>query len=137
MRTISIFAVMLITTLVIYASEKEGTQISGQVTDSEGAVIEHARIIIHWDSAGSTVGLDDNIGLRSDLIVFTDKNGGYLASVPPGFYDLFVSSEAFTPIAVKVRVKQNANGTFNAKLRMDPLVTKEIGDEFSSGASMK
>jgi NTF2 fold immunity protein/Carboxypeptidase regulatory-like domain len=132
MRTISILLTTLILTLFGFGSDNEVTKITGQITDSEGAVIAHARILIHWDSGGSTVGLADNLGLQSDLVVFTDENGNYSASVPPGFYDLFVSSMAFTPIAAKVRVRQNANGTFNGKLRVDALVTKELGDEFSS-----
>jgi hypothetical protein len=37
---------------------------------------------------------------------------------------------AFTPTAAKVRLKQGERTTFSAKLRADPLVTKELGDEF-------
>jgi hypothetical protein len=53
----------------------------------------------------------------------------YLASFgecPAGFYDLFVSAMAFTPTAAKVRVKQGQRMTFNANLRVDPLVSKEL-----------
>ena len=137
MRTISLVIATLILALFVYTSDNKVTKITGQITDSEGAVIAHARIIIHWDSAGSTVGIGDNLGLQSDLIVFTDNNGNYSAKVPPGFYDVFVSSLSLTPVAAKVRVTQNANGTFNGKLRADPLVTKELGDEFSGSPPTK
>lgn len=136
MKTIWTLVAVLLTSVLVYAGNGS-TKITGQITDSEGAVIAHARIIIHWDSAGSSVGLADNLGLQSDLVVFTDNNGNYSAKVPPGFYDLFVSSMAFTPVAAKVRVRQDANGTFNGKLRADPLVTKELGDEFSSAPPTK
>lgn len=103
------------------------TLINGQITDSEGAAISQARVVIHWDSAGSTVGLADNLGIRSDLVVMTDAAGNFSVTVPPGFYDLFVSSMAFTPMAAKIRVKEGHNSTFNGKLFADPLVSKELG----------
>ncbi len=56
----------------------------------------------------------------------TDTSGGYSANLPAGFYDVFVSAPAFTPIAAKVIVKGEKT-MFNAKLYVDPLVSKEIG----------
>src|SRR5207245_3029445 len=38
----------------------------------------------------------------------------------------------FTPTAAKVRVRAVQRTTFNTKLVADSLVTREIGDEFSS-----
>ena len=75
--------------------------ISGQVTDSEGAVLAKARVLLHWDPSGSTVGLTDNIGTPQDITVVTDARGNYSTSVPSGFYDVFVSAMAFTPTAAK------------------------------------
>jgi hypothetical protein len=103
--------------------------ITGQITDSEGAVIASARVLVHWDSSGSTVGLRDNIGIKQDVIVVTDISGHYSANVPAGFYDAFVSAMAFTPTATKVRVKQGQATTFSTKLKVDPLVSKELGHE--------
>jgi len=103
--------------------------ISGQVTDSEGAVLAKARVLLHWDPSGSTVGLTDNIGTTQDITVVTDASGNYSTSVPSGFYDVFVSAMAFTPTVAKVRVKQGQRATFSTKLRADPLVTKELGHE--------
>jgi hypothetical protein len=60
------------------------------------------------------------------VIVVTDTSGHYSADVPAGFYDVLVSAPAFTPIAAKVIVKEQ-KAIFNAKLYMDPLVSKEIG----------
>ena len=100
--------------------------IAGRVTDSEGAAIPNARVLIHWDSSGSKVGLTDNIGIREDVIVLTNGNGGYSADVPVGFYDVFISAEAFTPIAAKVRVKPGHQTPFSVKLKVDPLVSEEL-----------
>jgi len=79
-------------------------------------------------SAGSTVGLSRNIGIRHDIIVTTDATGRYSAGVPAGFYDVFVSATAFTPSAAKVRVKKEQRMTYNSTLRVDPLVSRELAD---------
>jgi hypothetical protein len=91
-------------------------------------------VLVHWDSSGSAVGLTDNVGVRQDVTVVTDKSGRYSLSVPPGFYDVFVSAAAFTPTATKVRVKEGRPADFNPKLNADALVTKELGDEIHPGA---
>ncbi len=100
--------------------------ITGEVVDSEGAAIANARVLIHWDSAGSTVGLSDNIGIKQDLVVTTDASGRYSASVPAGFYDVFVSQMAFTPTAAKVRVKHAQSVELYVVLKPDPLVSREL-----------
>ena len=92
-------------------------------------MIANARVLVHWDSSGSTVGLSDNIGIKRDEIVVTDASGKYSANVPPGFYDVFVSAMAFAPAATKVRVKTGTPATFNTKLNVDPLVSKELAHE--------
>ena len=97
--------------------------ITGQITDSEGAVIANAWVLVHWDSSSSA----DNVGIKQDVIVATDASGHYLANVPAGFYDVFISAPAFTPIAAKVIVKEGQKAVVNAKLHVDPLVSKEIG----------
>jgi Carboxypeptidase regulatory-like domain len=107
-------------------SAEPGFVIAGRVTDSEGAAIPNARVLIHWDSSGSKVGLTDNIGITEDVRVLTNGNGEYSADVPVGFYDVFISAEAFTPIAAKVRVKQGHQTSFSVKLKVDPLVAKEL-----------
>jgi hypothetical protein len=101
--------------------------IAGRVTDSEGAVIAKARVLVHWDSSGSKVGLTANVGTTKDVSVLTDANGDYSAGVPAGFYDVFVTAGMFTPAAVKVIVRQGQRATFRVKLKIDPLVSKEIG----------
>jgi hypothetical protein len=125
-----VMGVLLICISQLSAEPQSG--ITGQVTDSEGAVITKARVLVHWDPSGSTVGLVDNIGTTQDISVVTDDSGKYSASVPPGFYDVFVTATGFTPTAGKVRVKQGQRTAFSTKLRADPLVGKELGDEFDT-----
>ncbi len=105
--------------------------ITGQITDSEGAVIANASVLMHWDPSGSGIGL---LGIKHDVIAVTDATGHYSANVPPGFYDLFVTAAAFTPIATKVRVKPEQTAIFSAKLNADPLVSKELGHEINPGS---
>jgi len=92
--------------------------------------MRNARVLVHWDSSGSTVGLKDNIGIKEDISVITDGSGHYSATVPPGFYDVFVSAAAFTPTATKVRVKVERPATFSPSLSADPIVGNELGDSF-------
>jgi hypothetical protein len=58
----------------------------------------------------------------------TDKKGAFSVIVPSGFYDLFVSKPAFTPVAAKVHVQPGKQSPFDAKLVADPLISKELGD---------
>ena len=97
---------------------------SGMVVDSEGAVIANAQLIIHWDSSGSTVGLNRNVGLASDLVLHTDSLGHFSTRIPPGFYDVFVSSMAFTPQCTKIDVIHDTQ--YNPHLSLDPLVSKAL-----------
>jgi hypothetical protein len=105
--------------------------INGQITDTEGAVISNARVLVHWDASSSGLGLT---GIKQDVAVIADVTGHYFADVPPGFYDVFVSASAFTPVASKVRVKEGQTETFSAKLNADPLVSKELGHEINPGS---
>jgi hypothetical protein len=109
-----------------FVGAEQQSAITGQIVDSESAAIANARVIVHWDSSGSTVGLADNIGIRQDVIVTTNAEGRYSAGVPAGFYDVFVSAMAFTPTASKVRVKRGQHTTHNSMLRADPLVSREL-----------
>ncbi len=113
MRRIAI-CLLLFSRLSLPAVSQTKPGISGIVRHVEGAVIANARVLVHWDPAGSKVGLTDKIGIDSDVSVMTDTNGGYSATVPASFYDVFVSAAAFSP-AAKVRVKKDKPGTFSPR----------------------
>src|SRR5262245_44106121 len=82
----------------------EGATLRGTVSDSEGAVITNAEVFIHWDSSGSSVGLTTNAGPFQDTKVKTDQRGHFEVTLPPGFYDVMVSANAFSPQCKKVRL---------------------------------
>lgn len=107
------------------------TRVTGTVTDESGGVIPGAIILIHWDSAGSTVGLNSNAGIRKDLIVTTYARGSVSIELPSGFYDLFVSAMAFTPACRKIRLNGAATSRVSFRLAVDPKVTKELGDRIT------
>ncbi len=101
---------------------------SGTVTDENGGAIPGAFVLLHWDSAGSTVGLNSNVGMKTDLVLATDEKGRFVAEVPPGFYDLFVSAMAFTPMCRKIRLNGIATTQPTFRMKVDPKVTMELGD---------
>jgi hypothetical protein len=107
------------------------TKLNVAVMDSRGASIPNAVVAIHWDSAGSSVGLKINIGVKPDILVKTDDNGSFTIELPPGFYDVFVSATAFSPNCRKVRIKQVPQ-TISFRLKVDPLVLTELGDPIVS-----
>lgn len=109
----------------------QNTILKGTVTDSSGAPIPDAYILIHWDSSGSGVGLTSNIGVKSDVVLKSGKDGAYSAQLPPGFYDVFVSAMAFGPACRKVRTVTGKATMYNARLEVDASVTAELGDRLS------
>jgi hypothetical protein len=103
--------------------------LTGQVLDSEGAAIPGATVIIHWDPSGSAVGLHTNVGIKEDVRLQTGKHGDFSVQLPPGFYDIFVSAMAFSPACRKIRLKDEKVSKFQVELRVDPLVTDELGTQ--------
>ncbi len=108
------------------------TRVTGTVTDESGGPISGAMILIHWDSAGSTVGLHSNVGIKKDLVLTTDARGSVSTELPSGFYDLFISAMAFTPACQKIRLNGAATSEFRFRLGVDPKVIQELGHEISS-----
>jgi hypothetical protein len=40
------------------------TRVNGSVTDENGGAISGAMILLHWDPAGSAVGLGSDVGIK-------------------------------------------------------------------------
>jgi len=95
------------------------------VRDSEGAVIPNAHIIVHWDSSGSNY-LEDNVGIKQDITTISDTKGQFSLELGPGFYDVFVTAMAFSPHCEKVRLKGSATKTYEIKLKISPVTSKEL-----------
>ena len=122
MKILVLIALTLTSSLSLVAQ----SMLKGTVTDVAGAAIADAVVVIHWDSSGSTVGLHSNVGIKEDIVVRTSANGGFSVKLPPGFYDVFVSAMAFTPVCRKVRIRDGIDVTFDPKLRVDGLVSAEL-----------
>ncbi len=123
MKIVKLVLALLAVSVTVFGD----TSFKGDVVDSSGSAIGGAMVMIHWDSAGSTVGLTDNVGIRSDLFTKTDDSGRFAVELPPGFYDVFVSAVAFTPTCQKVRVRATPPKTATFRLNVDPLVGNELG----------
>ena len=114
-------------------ADSRKSHLQGKVTDEEGAVIPSARVLVHWDPSGSAVGLDTNIGIKEDVALTTGQTDEFETDLPPGFYDLFVSATAFSPVCRKLRLKDIAHPPVDFKMKADSLVMKELGHEVYVG----
>src|SRR5260370_3463837 len=114
-------AVILLLSVV---SAKAGT-LSGTVRDAEGAVISNAHVVVHWDSSGSNY-LKDNLGIKQDIAATTDSSGHFSVELPFGFYDVFVTAEAFTPHCEKIRLKDTKERTYDFRLKVSSVTSKEL-----------
>lgn len=79
-------------------------------------------------SAGSTAGLKDNVGLKADLTVHVTEDGTFRVDLPPGFYDVFAATPAFTPVCRKIRIKPGKSVDIVLRMDADPLYTAEVGN---------
>jgi hypothetical protein len=123
MKVYTLVALSLTSSVVLFADPA----FRGTVTDEAGASISVAVVLIHWDSSGSSVGLLSNVGIKEDATVRTGTDGSFSIDLPSGFYDVFVSSPAFTPVCRKIRIRDRNTVTFNARLPLDGLVSNELG----------
>ncbi len=105
------------------------TGVRGTVRDGEGAVLSNCYVLFHWDSSGASNGLKTNVGLKSDVAVKTDPNGRFEADLPPGFYDVLITHNSFSPIAYKVRVKAGFV-VRDTHLKISREVMSETADDF-------
>jgi hypothetical protein len=111
--------------LLLAVVSTRASTLSGTVRDSEGAVIANAQVTVHWDRSGSNY-LKDNLGIQRDVAATTDSSGHFSLELPPGFYDVFVTAMAFTPYCEKVRLKDKEMRTYEVKLKVSPVTSKEL-----------
>jgi hypothetical protein len=98
--------------------------IMGTVADSEGASIGKAQIVIRADSSGRR----ERVKHR-DLMLETDAQGHFAANLAPGFYDVCVMADAFSPHCEKI-LAGAAPLTPKIQLTADPEVMKHLRDTF-------
>ncbi len=96
----------------------------GDVKDTLGATIKGAHILLRVDRAGG-------FGVRNtDQNLVSDDAGRFETPVGPGFYDVCVMADAFTPQCRKIFVKLPTPANQHFRLAIAPEVEKQIGDRF-------
>lgn len=120
-------AVLLLCCFAYCCAGDSPSTLSITVTDEMGAVIANAKTLILWDPASSRT--EENTNDSGEVRLKTDARGLSNARLNPGFNDLFVSSPAFTPECQKVRIKLGPPVKIVIQLKVDPLVSAEIGHE--------
>ena len=128
MKALSQVCVVFALIIALAPSLLADSTLKGVVTDSTGASIAGALVIIHLDPAAGLISAVD----RKDIIVRTDGNGAFSVKLPASFYDVFISSPAFTPVCTKIRAYDDKVVTFNSKLGVSSIVTDETGFRIST-----
>jgi len=75
------------------------------ITDSEGAAIGKARVLLHWDSIGSLGDLKTNMGIREDRAAIIDKNGHFEYGCPGIFMTCWSQRACFRRAARRFKSK--------------------------------
>jgi hypothetical protein len=96
----------------------------GTVVDLAGGAIR-AQVIVHWDSAGLD-GVTENVGLRNDATATADETGHFSFDLPPGVYDVFVSSPGFFPYCEKISVKRDEVRAFQVRLKVSRMLVVKV-----------
>ena len=117
--------------ICILATLGAGETLRGVVSDEMGAPIKDALVFVHWDPAGSHMRIG-NVGIKQDLVLKTDERGAFTSSVPPGFYDVFVSSPAFSPACRKIRIGKGAIANVEERLPVSNIVLNELGESIGT-----
>ena len=116
---------MSLACLASTASTAPNTILQGVVADSEGAAVRMAYIVVHEDGSGK--------GTReagADIKLRSDEGGRFSAQLEPGFYDVCVMAQAFTPDCRKVLMKEAQTASVTVRLKIDPEVIRQLGDRF-------
>jgi hypothetical protein len=109
-------AIIVLVSCASYGGEF-GT-LKGTVRDPTGAVMSGVLIRVeHWGLNPST----HKFIVDDEKTMYTDGKGGYSLELPPGAYDIFFSSAAFSPVARKVEVKGGKVTLLSPKMKYDRL----------------
>ena len=129
LRTVSqlAYCACLLLAFLLMARADDQVAISGTVVDSTGAAIGNARVTIHWERNIS------NLHFKApdhDFSLNTDARGIFSTHMPPGFYDLFVTTDGFFPACRQIRLSGGHGGPYKFKLAVSRLMTDEFGNRF-------
>ncbi len=102
--TLRIFLVLAIThdsKVLNGQQQRQQVMLKVEVIDSMGALIPGAHINLRADKSGGFGKTNE------DQTAITDKKGSQTLSISPGFYDLCVMADAFTPQCRKLIVEHS------------------------------
>jgi hypothetical protein len=107
------------------AASAVDANMQGTVVDSEGAAIANAHVVVRTGLSGRR-----NRTRNADIAIDTDGGGRFMLELQPGFYDVCVMADAFSPSCQKVLVTSDDVLKPRIQLKADPEVMKRIGDVF-------
>jgi hypothetical protein len=84
-----------------------------------------AHVIVHDDGSGRATRKT-----AADITLRSDARGRFSAQLEPGFYDVCMMAQGFTPECRKVLLKHEQTFNLSIRLRIDPEVIKQLGDKF-------
>ncbi len=108
-----------------------GETLRGVVSDEMGAPLKDALVFVRWDPTGKARGIG-NVGIKQELMLKTDERGAFTTELAPGFYDVFVSSPAFSPACRKIRIGNGAVVNFDERLPVSDIVINELADQITA-----
>jgi carboxypeptidase family protein len=94
--------------LVLRAERPSAGALRGSVVDAQHDPIRRAYLLIH----GS---------LDGDKRVFLDEHGHFSIELPPGYYDVFISSVGFDPACRKVQIETGKTTVYEETLKVSNL----------------
>ena len=97
----------------------------GEVVDGAGSEIPTVRVLIREDLSGRRPDWQ-----RKELDITSDARGRFNVELSPGFYDVCVLLDAFTPTCYKSVVKAGDSAVHTTRLSVDQAVWAAIRDVF-------
>lgn len=123
MKKIVRFVCSLVLLFAALLAASQAQDIHGRVTDSEGATISGAHVLVHPDFAGTWY-KDD----RKDAALVTNSAGEFRIALPSGFWDVCVMADAFAPRCQKVNIGNEKTTSLKFVLPVSREVSKLLGD---------
>jgi Carboxypeptidase regulatory-like domain len=101
---------LLVLNLTALSQTRQNIQtftLQGEVSDVSDAPIENAFVLVHRGSD------------KADVTAKLDEKGRFELPLSPGYYDVFVAADGFSPFCKKVEISANSIATLKAILRPD------------------
>jgi len=108
----SLILIMCACALPVLAASRGSMR--GKVVDCAGDPVAKAYILVHPSGQPG-----------SDVRVPVRRDGGFSIELAPGFYDVFVTGAGFSPVCVKLELRDGKTTTYNPVLRMSDVESNQ------------